>query len=72
MSNEPDQPAPALTIDDVADRATLRIEEAAEILGIGRFSAYAAAKSGDIPTIKIGRKILVPVARLRALLGEQA
>lgn len=69
MTDQAAPTTPTLTIDDVADRATLRIEEAGEILGIGRWAAYAGAKSGDIPTIRIGRRILVPVARLRALLG---
>lgn len=72
MTDQAAPTTPTLTIDDVADRATLRIEEAAEILNIGRFAAYAAAKSGDLPTIRMGRRILVPVARLRALLGADA
>ena len=50
--------------------ATLSMSQTAEILRISRNSAYAAAKRGDIPTVRFGGKILVPVARLRALLGE--
>ena len=41
------------------ERATYTIDEAAEILGIARSSAYRAARSGELPTIKIGRRILV-------------
>lgn len=57
---------------DWRDRATITVEEAAEILGIGRSAAYAAAREGGgLPTIRIGhRRLLVPVAKLRALLGE--
>ena len=45
-------------------RQTLTIIEAAKILGIGRNQAYEAARRGEIPTIKIGRRILVPLAAL--------
>jgi Helix-turn-helix domain len=42
------------------DHDTFSIDEAGEILGISRCSAYAAAKSGDLPTIQIGRRKIVP------------
>jgi excisionase family DNA binding protein len=47
---------------------TYHIEEAAKLLGIGRNHAYEAAKRGDIPSIKIGRRVLVPRAALDRLL----
>jgi excisionase family DNA binding protein len=47
----------------------LTIEEAAELLRIGRTAAYSAARSGDLPTIKIGRTLRVPKHRLEQLLG---
>lgn len=49
---------------------TLTIPQVAKLLGLGRNSAYAAAKRGEIPTIVIGRRILVPVAALKRLLEE--
>ncbi len=49
----------------------LTITEAAEILRIGRNSAYEAARSGQIPTVRIGRKILVPKAQLAKLVGAE-
>ncbi len=52
------------------DRSTITVEEAGLILGIGRASAYAAAGSGDLPVIRIGRRLLVPVGALRRMLGE--
>ena len=53
------------------DRLTLTVTEAAELLGVSRGTAYEAARSGDLPTVKIGTRLLVPRARLLALLGEQ-
>lgn len=47
---------------------TMSVPEAGRILGIGRNAAYAAAASGQLPVIRIGRKILVPRARLVAML----
>lgn len=52
------------------DRATLTVEEAAKVLGIGRGSAYAAAHDGTLPVKHVGRRLLVPVGELRAFLGE--
>jgi excisionase family DNA binding protein len=52
---------------------TYRIEEAAQLLGVGRNQAYEAAKRGQLPVIKIGKRLLVPRAALdRMLSGEAA
>lgn len=53
-----------------AERLTLTIPEAGVLLGIGRDAAYRAARDGEIPTLKLGRRLVVPRARLLALLGE--
>lgn len=50
-----------------ANRLTLTIDETAELLGIGRTLAYEAARTGRLPTIRIGRRVLVPVAELELL-----
>jgi hypothetical protein len=42
--------------------------EAAHWLGLSKSSAYAAAAAGLLPTIHIGRRLLVPTAALRRLL----
>jgi len=52
------------------ERATYTIVEAAEILGIARSSAYRAARTGEIPTIKIGRRILVARQALADIIGK--
>jgi excisionase family DNA binding protein len=40
-------------------RLTMTIPEVAEMLGIGRNQAYEAAKTGQIPTIRIGKRLIV-------------
>jgi len=49
---------------------TVTVEQAARVLGIGRGLAYQAVKRGDIPSIRIGGRILIPRARILELLGE--
>ena len=52
------------------EHACFTVEEAARVLRIGRSQAYAAARSGELPTIRIGRSLRVPRHRLEQLLGE--
>jgi len=54
----------------VFQRATITVEEAARILGISRGSAYEAVRRGDIPTIRIGKRLIVPVAALERMLSS--
>lgn len=51
-------------------RLTLTIEETAKVLGIGRQLAYDRVKTGEIPVVKIGRRLLVPRRALAKLLEE--
>jgi excisionase family DNA binding protein len=48
---------------------TLTVRETATHLRIGLSAAYAAVKTGEIPSIKIGKRILVPVAALERILN---
>ncbi len=49
---------------------TMTVEEAAAALSIGRSLAYEAARDGRIPTIRIGRRLLVSRRALEKLLEE--
>lgn len=48
--------------------ATMSVPEAGRILGLSRNGAYAAASRGELPVVRIGRKLLVPKHRLLELL----
>jgi excisionase family DNA binding protein len=48
------------------------VEEAGKLLRLGRASAFKAANAGQIPTIRIGRRLLVPRAALDRLLSGGA
>ncbi|WP_404387398.1 helix-turn-helix domain-containing protein [Humibacillus xanthopallidus] len=50
-------------------RLTCTVPEAGRLLGIGRDAAYRAAAKGEIPTLRLGRRLVVPLAQLELLLG---
>lgn len=51
------------------EQPTMTVEQAGEFLGLGRSSAYEAARRGELPVLRFGRTLRVPTARLRVLLG---
>ena len=53
-----------------ATSATMTVEEAGRFLGISRGLAYEAARRGEIPTLRIGHRLVVPRRRLEAMLEE--
>jgi len=50
--------------------ATLSVAEAGRLLGLGRNSSYKAARRGELPTLRIGGRILVPREALERMLRE--
>lgn len=50
----------------------LTVEEAAELLRIGRNGAYAAVSNGSLPSVRIGRTIRIPRDALAGLLAVGA
>ena len=57
-----------MTLDDDLP-PILTVEQTAKVLGISRGLAFTAVRAGDIPSIRIGRRILVLRDRLRQMLG---
>lgn len=53
-----------------SERLTYSVREAAELLGLSKNSAYQACLKGEIPHLKIGKRILIPVAQLDRMLNE--
>jgi excisionase family DNA binding protein len=54
------------------ERLTYTVPEAGKLLGIGRRLAYEQAASGQLPIIRIGRRILVPRVALERMLAQPA
>jgi len=61
-----------LRLEDLEDRITLTVEEVAALLGLGRTAAYEAARRGEIPSRRLGRRVIVPVPALLDWLGVTA
>ena len=71
-SNEGGEKGVRLTLDSLkaSGRATISVEEAGQLLGIGRGKAYDCVRNGEIPCLSLGRLKLVPVPALLHMLGE--
>ena len=52
------------------ERVVYTIEEVAALLGISRSSGFNGARTGELPTIRIGRRLLVPRVALERMLDQ--
>jgi len=53
------------------DRLAISVEETARLLGISTWLAYELVHQGELPSIRLGRRILVPRAALEILVGSE-
>lgn len=51
-------------------RDVLTVEEAGHLLRLGKAACYEALRTGRIPSVKIGRRILIPKVVVEELLAE--
>ena len=54
------------------NRLTVSVPEAGKMLGLSRSSTYVAVQRGDIPSIRVGGRVLVPLRSLVALVNGEA
>jgi excisionase family DNA binding protein len=54
------------------ERPTLSVAETADLLGISRWLVQQAVRDGSLPSVRVGRRILIPKVRLEALLAGPA
>jgi len=59
-------------LDEIESRLTLSVEEAASLLGMGRSAAYEASRRGELPSRRLGRRVIVPVPALLTWLGIES
>ena len=52
--------------DEKIERLLIRPIEAFEIIGVSRSTGYALISAGEIPAVRIGRSLRIPVQELRA------
>lgn len=56
---------------DDSERLTITVEEAAKRLGISRGLAYTLARRGEIPAVRLGRRLVVPAGAIERILHER-
>ena len=57
-------------VPDDSEKLVLSVAEVRKKLGLSKGSIYEAVRSGQIPSIRFGRRILIPVASLHRLLED--
>jgi len=53
---------------DPRTRPTITVVEAGRLLGLAKASAYEAVHRGELPALRVGRRLLVPTAALLRML----
>ena len=54
------------------DKLLLRPTEAADLIGVGRSKLYQLLATGELPSIRIGGSVRVPLQKLRDWVDEKA
>ena len=77
MSSSPPPPSRAwpTSLEEIRPLATVAVFSGykpnfAGLFGCSRDVAYAMARSGELPTIRLGTRVVVPVPALRKMLGD--
>jgi excisionase family DNA binding protein len=52
------------------EKVTLTVEEAGKLLGISRPLVYQMAKSGQLPILRFGKRILIPKVAFEEMLAS--
>jgi excisionase family DNA binding protein len=55
----------------MTDKLMLRVTEAADALGVSRAKAYELIAAGEIPSVRLGGCVRVPLDALRAWISQQ-
>jgi len=67
----PTRPSQHPSSDPPSTPLLVAVPTAARLLGIGTTLAWDLVRSGDIPSVKLGRRVLVPRASLERLVGAR-
>ncbi|WP_104991709.1 helix-turn-helix domain-containing protein [Deinococcus sp. NW-56] len=62
-------PKPEEAARELGLRQTRKPKEAGQMLGLGERSVYALIRSGQLRSIKVGRKILIPLSAIEEFLN---
>lgn len=57
-------------VEHILGKATATVDEVALIMGIGRRQAYEAVNRGEIPSIRLGNRILISTRVINQILDH--
>lgn len=57
---------------DPVEPLLLSLQATANLLSIGRSTAYELVRAGELPVVRLGRSVRVPAAALRKWLDEHS
>src|SRR5580658_9148579 len=55
---------------DRPERLAVSVEEASQLLGISKWLGYEMVAQGQLPALRLGRRLVVPLAALERMLEE--
>lgn len=61
-----------MDITDKSEPLTITVEEAGRRLGISRGLAYSLVRRGEIPAVRLGRRIVVPAGAVESIIRERS
>lgn len=65
-----EKPEAASTLMPPEKPETYSVPEAGQIVGLGKNASYEAARRGELPTLRFGRKLRVPRVALEKMLTD--
>ena len=65
-------PIPIPEVPSPIPKLAYTVEEAAEALNLGRSLTFALINEGRLHTVRLGRKIIIPVTELQAFLDRES
>ena len=61
--------AKPLSVEDLGGRPTITVAEYAVLVGVSRDCAYEAIQRGEVPALRIGRRVVIPTVVVLRQLG---
>ncbi len=54
----------------ITEKKLFTVKEASKILSVAEITLYRHTKNGDVPSIRIGKRVLIPITYIEMLTGE--
>jgi hypothetical protein len=68
----PKKQSRTITLEELATKSTISVEQASTLIGVSRQAAYDAVNRGDLPSMCLGRRKRVLALPLYRLLTQQS